>query len=215
MSDLDDLRATTPSAPGAPPLGDLLRASGAQAVPLVRALRDDGLSDPTPCADYDVRSLVNHLFHVVTQFTELARKGQSDFTVTPDYVAQGEDGDGGDDWRERFATAVDTLVDAWSAPGAEEGTTGAMDMPARTVGCMVLLDLTVHVWDLARATGTEYRPDPQDTGVVDTLTGAVAGLAPTARAMGMFADPVPVAADASAFDLLLGTTGRDPHWQRP
>ncbi|MFF2844743.1 TIGR03086 family metal-binding protein [Streptomyces sp. NPDC058001] len=208
MSDLDDLR-TTPPSQDAPPLGDLLRSSGAQAVPLIHGLRDDQLSAPTPCAEYDARSLVNHLFHVVTQFTELARKKPSDFTVTPDYVAEG------DDWRERFTAAVDALVDAWSAPGAEEGTTGAMDMPARTVGCMALLDLTVHVWDLARATGTDYRPDPAGAGVVGTLTDAVAGLAPTARKMGMLADPVPVPADASDFDRLLGTTGRDPRWHRP
>lgn len=197
--------------------GDLLAVAAAHALPVVRNLPDDRLDARTPCAAYDVRALVNHLFHVVVQFQELAAKRNADFGGdTPDYVAEG------DDWRERFAAETERLVAAWSAPGAEEGTTGAMNMPARTVGSMVLLDLTVHAWDLARATGQEYGTG-QASGtaraaasgvpdVVDTLRAAVAELAPTARAMGVLGEPVPVPEDASDFDHLLAATGRDPHW---
>ncbi|MCX4664529.1 TIGR03086 family metal-binding protein [Streptomyces uncialis] len=211
MSDLpkDPASASADRYPPGPALGPLLGASGGQAVSLVRAVPDDALAAATPCADYDVRALVNHLFQVVTQFRELALKKPSDFGDTPDVV--GTDGH----WRDSFAAAVDELVRVWSAPGAEEGTTGAMDMPARTVGCLVLLDLTVHAWDLARATGREYRPDPGGAGVVPVLATAVTGLAPTARRMGMFAEPLPVREDAPDFERLLAVTGRDPGWTRP
>ncbi|MFD4831032.1 TIGR03086 family metal-binding protein [Streptomyces uncialis] len=210
MSDLPkDPASAADRYPPGPALGPLLGASGGQAVSLVRAVPDDALAAATPCADYDVRALVNHLFQVVTQFRELALKKPSDFGDTPDVV--GTDGH----WRESFAAAVDELVRVWSAPGAEEGTTGAMDMPARTVGCLVLLDLTVHAWDLARATGREYRPDPGGAGVVPVLATAVTGLAPTARRMGMFAEPLPVREDAPDFERLLAVTGRDPGWTRP
>jgi uncharacterized protein (TIGR03086 family) len=104
-------------------------------------------------------------------------------------------------------------VAAWSAPGAEEGTTGGMNMPARLVGSMALLDLTVHVWDLARATGQEY--PGADEAVAAELSGAVDELAPTARKMGVFGEPVPVAEGASVFERLLGRTGRDPYWNGP
>ncbi|EGX61571.1 hypothetical protein SZN_01489 [Streptomyces zinciresistens K42] len=138
---------------------------------------------------------------MVAQFQRLAAKESSDFGGTPDAVAAGPD------WRERFAAEADLLVAAWSAPGAEEGRTGGMDLPARLVGSMALLDLTVHGWDLARATG---QGDPgADEAVVAELTAAVAELAPTARKMGVFGEPVPERAGASGFERLLARTGRD------
>ncbi|MEU6681143.1 TIGR03086 family metal-binding protein [Streptomyces sp. NPDC046925] len=188
-------------------IADLLKAATAHAVPVVRAIPDDRLTAPTPCAEYDVKALVNHLFQVTVQFQALAAKQDSDFgAAPPDAVA------GSPDWRERFAKEAGKLVAAWSAPGAEEGTTGAMDMPARTVGCMVLLDLTVHAWDLARATGQEYEAAPESSGVVAVLREAVAGLGPTARKMGVFGEPVAVPEGASELDRLLSETGRDPRW---
>ncbi|MGW0825005.1 TIGR03086 family metal-binding protein [Streptomyces sp. NPDC002845] len=200
-------RSSSPSSSSS--LGVLLRAAVDQAVPVVRAIPDGALGDPTPCAEYDVKALVNHLFHVVVEFRELAAKQSADFTSTPDRVGEGEG------WREGFAEAAGRLVEAWSQPGAEEGTSGEMGLPARTVGCLVLLDLTVHGWDLARATGQEYRPDPAATGLLPLLGGVVAEMAPTGRRMGAFGEPVTVPEEADTFARLLGETGRDPGWRRP
>ncbi|MFI8323481.1 TIGR03086 family metal-binding protein [Streptomyces sp. NPDC085529] len=185
---------------GEAPLGDLLRAAAERAVPLVAATDDSALGASTPCAEYDVRDLLNHLFAVVVQFQALAAKREADFSATPDRLAE-------PDWRERFAAETGRLVEAWTAPGAEEGTSGAMGLPARTVGSMALLDLTVHAWDLARATGREFEPDPE---VVAGLVDEVAGMAPMARKMNVFGDPVEPPAGASVFERLLATTGRDP-----
>ncbi|WP_326774627.1 TIGR03086 family metal-binding protein [Streptomyces sp. NBC_01445] len=191
-------------------IGDLLGVAAERAVPVVRALPDDRLEAATPCAEYDVKALVNHVFQVMEQFQRLAAKQDSDFTQSAaDRVAEGPD------WRERFGEEARKLVAAWSAPGAEEGKTGAMNMPAATVGSMVLLDLTVHVWDLARATGQEYVPEGEALALVERLAGTVAELAPTARSMGVFGEAVPEPADASAFERLLAATGRDPRWAPP
>lgn len=186
-------------------IGELLGMARERAVPVVRGIADVALSAPTPCAEYDVKALVNHVFQVIVQFQRLAAKEASDFGETPDRVA------GSPEWRERLVDEADRLVAAWSAPGAEEGTTGGMDMPARLVGSMALLDLTVHAWDLARATGQEY--PGADEAVVAELAGAVDELAPTARKMGVFGEPVPVAEGTPAFERLLARTGRDPHWR--
>jgi uncharacterized protein (TIGR03086 family) len=186
-------------------ISDLLALAAARAVPVVRALPDDRLAEPTPCAEYDVRALVDHLFHVVVQFQELAAKRNSDFSVTPAYVSEGGD------WRERFAAEAEKLVAAWAEPGADQGVTGAMDMPAETVGCMALLDLTVHAWDLARATGQAY--EGGDDAVVRRLTGAVEEMGPMARKMGVFEEAASVPAGATPFERLLAATGRDPHWR--
>ncbi|MFI8425607.1 TIGR03086 family metal-binding protein [Streptomyces sp. NPDC085479] len=181
-------------------LGVLLRAASDRAVPLVAGTDDASLGAPTPCAEYDVRALLNHLFSVVVNFQALAAKEGADFSETPDRVAE-------PGWRERFAAETGKLVEAWAAPGAEEGTSGAMGLPARTVGSMVLLDLTVHAWDLARATGREFEPDPE---VVAGLVDEVEGMAPMARKMNVFGDAVELPPGASTFERLLATTGRDP-----
>ncbi|MCF1599969.1 TIGR03086 family metal-binding protein [Streptomyces muensis] len=187
-------------------IGELLALARDRAVPVVRGIGDTALAAATPCVEYDVKALVNHLYQVVVQFQRLAVKEASDFGETiPDQVGVGPD------WRDRFAAETDKLVAAWSAPGAEDGTTGAMNMPARLVGAMALLDLTVHAWDLATATGQHY--PSADDAVVAELAGAVAELAPTARKMGVFGDPVPVAESASAFERLLAQSGRDPYWK--
>ncbi|MGA5565551.1 TIGR03086 family metal-binding protein [Streptomyces platensis] len=195
--------ATDPADPP-PPLSALLDAAAQAALPVLRAVRDDQLGRPTPCSEYDVRALLNHLFQVVVAFQTLAAKKDADFSHTPDRL-----GEYGAQWPDRFAEETARLVEAWAAPGAEDGLTGGMQLPARTVGAMVLLDLTVHAWDVARATGRPYAPAP---GCVAELRALAARMAPTARTMNVFAAPVPVPPGASDLDVLLAETGRDPHW---
>lgn len=184
-----------------PRIADLLNTAAAQAAPLVEGTDDASLGAPTPCAEYDVRDLLNHLFSVVVNFQALAAKQAPDFSVTPDRVAEAG-------WRASFGAEAGKLVEAWAAPGAEEGTSGAMGLPARTVGSMVLLDLTVHAWDLARATGRPFEPDP---AVVAGLVDEVERMAPMGREMNVFGEAVDLPEGATAFQRLLATTGRDPH----
>ncbi|MFF3547246.1 TIGR03086 family metal-binding protein [Streptomyces platensis] len=187
-----------------PPISTLLDAAAQAALPVLRAVRDDQLGWPTPCSEYDVRALLNHLFQVVVAFQTLAAKKDVDFSRTPDRL-----GEYGAQWPDRFADETVRLVEAWAAPGAEDGLTGGMQLPARTVGAMVLLDLTVHAWDVARAIGRPYAPA---AGCVTELRALAARMAPTARTMNVFAAPVPVPPGASDLDVLLAETGRDPHW---
>ncbi|MFD6877103.1 MULTISPECIES: TIGR03086 family metal-binding protein [unclassified Streptomyces] len=182
-------------------ISDLLEAAAAGASRVVRGVDDRQLGARTPCAEYDVGALLDHLFHVVIGFQALAARKEADFTHTPHYLDEG--------WRDRFDVETARLVEAWAVPGADEGTTGAMNLPARTVGSMVLLDLTVHVWDLARATGQDFAPDEDGVRALDAL---VTDMGPTARRMNMFADPFPAPPGATAFTALLAATGRDPHW---
>lgn len=183
-------------------ISELLDTAAARTVPVVRGIGDTQLDAATPCADYQVRDLLNHLFLVIRNFRALAAKQDSDFRTTPDRL-QG-------DWRSEFAGETARLAEAWAAPGAEEGEAGAMRMPARTVGGLVLLDLVVHGWDLARATGQDYAPDER---TVAWLAPLVARQAPTARSMGVFAEQVPVGETASDFEKLLAESGRDPGWR--
>lgn len=185
-------------------ISELLDAAAARTVPVVRGIGDTDLDAATPCADYQVEDLLNHLFLVVVNFQALAAKEEADFGSTPERVRG--------DWRDRFARETALLAEAWAAPGAEEGETGAMSMPAQVVGGMVLLDLVVHGWDLARATGQDYVPDER---AVARLAPLVGQLAPTARERGVFAAPAPAEEAATDFEKLLAATGRDPRWSAP
>ncbi|WP_344524644.1 TIGR03086 family metal-binding protein [Streptomyces albiaxialis] len=183
-------------------LSELMERSAHRTVPVVQGVTDARLGDPTPCSEYDVRDLLNHLFHVVVGFQALAAKGTADFSTTPDYL----DGD----WRARFGEETGRLVAAWGEPGTLEGKSQGFGMPQRTVAHMVLGDLTVHGWDLARATGQAYAPDDD---VVGELLPAFEGMGPMAREMGVLGEEVPVPAGAPPFERLLGLMGRDPRWK--
>ncbi|WP_406371398.1 TIGR03086 family metal-binding protein [Streptomyces sp. NBC_01550] len=185
-------------------ISELLAAAADSAAPVVRGIDDGRLGDPTPCAEYDVRALIDHLFQVVVNFQALAARVEPDFGAKPTAVTG--------DWRGRFGEETAKLVAAWDAPGADEGTAGSMGFPARTVARMVLGDLTVHAWDLARATGQEYVPDE---AVVGELGPGLAEMAPNARKAKVFGEPFPVPDGASPFERMLAVTGRDPGWQPP
>ncbi|MFE7774426.1 TIGR03086 family metal-binding protein [Streptomyces sp. NPDC057445] len=189
-------------------ISELLEATTVRAMPVVQGVTAQDMTAPTPCPEYDVRALINHLLHVIVNFQALAAKQDSDFSTTPDRVSAG-DGSGVGDWQGLFEDETRRLVKAWAAPDAETGTAGTLGLPARTVGHMVLLDLTVHIWDLARATGQPYGPDPE---VVTELGPAVEEMAPTARKWGVFGEPAGVPEGASPFGRLLAATGRDPRW---
>lgn len=188
-------------------ISGLLEGAAHRARPVVRGVRDGQLGDPTPCSEYDVRALLNHLLQVVVGFQALAAKGTSDFSTTPDYLVGGDG-----DWRTRFEEETARLVEAWSAPGALEGSSQGMGLPQRTVGGMVLGDLTVHAWDLARATGQDFSPYEPSLPV---LLEGWRELAPTGRKMNVFGEPFPLPEGASPFDELLALSGRDPGWRPP
>lgn len=182
-------------------ISGILKSAAAAARPVVDGLDEAHFDDRTPCAEYGVKDLLNHLFLVVVNFQVLATGAGADFSTTPDRLTG--------DWRGEFGAETERLVAAWSAPEALEGVSAGMGLPQPVVARMALLDLTLHAWDLARATGQDYAPD---AGVVDELLEFLVMMAPMARENGMLGEPVEVSADAPAFDRLLGGSGRDPRW---
>ncbi|MEU8126168.1 TIGR03086 family metal-binding protein [Micromonospora sp. NPDC049049] len=186
---------------------ELLAAAAPRTVDVVRGVSDDQLDLPTPCSDYLVRDLLNHLFQVVVNFQDLAEKRQVEWAEKPDHL--------GDGWRDRFEAETGRLVAAWSDPSTLEGVSPGMGMPQSVIGGMALLDLTVHGWDLAVATGQPYQPAPE---AVAELHALVERLGPTARKMGVFADPPATPTPDPPPDLapnlahLLTQTGRTPTW---
>ncbi|MET0426771.1 MAG: TIGR03086 family metal-binding protein [Actinoplanes sp.] len=178
-------------------ISKLLAAAAERTVPVVQQIQDDQLVLPTPCAEFQVRDLLNHLYQVVESFQALADRQPVDFSTTPDRLTG--------DWRGAFAAETGKLADAWQDPATLEGVSPGMGMPQDVVAAMALMDLTVHGWDLARATGQDYEPDP---AAVTVLQPVAEQLVPQGRRMGVFGDPVPAGPDSGLFERLLALSGR-------
>ncbi|MET7423161.1 TIGR03086 family metal-binding protein [Dactylosporangium sp. NPDC005555] len=164
----------------------------------------DDLGAPTPCAGWDVRALVNHLLHWSPALEGAARKEAVDPGPETDLT--------GGDWRAPLRTRIEATAAAWAAPGAWEGVTrmgGPMELPADLVGGMVLGELVLHGWDLARATGVE--PHFDDV-VLLRVYEEVARSAGMGREMGVYAAEVRVPASAPPLARALALSGRDPSW---
>jgi uncharacterized protein (TIGR03086 family) len=173
---------------------------------VVRGVTPDQLDAPTPCADWDVRALTNHLLQVATAL-HLAgvRQPVPDDLWGRDLMDQGWAGTFDDEGRAGSA--------AWAGPEAMDGmvTMGGAQMPAPMIATMLAGDLALHAWDLARATGQDHHcGDEVATVVCRFLTDT----AEQGRRMGIYAEPVTVADTAPAFERALALSGRDPRWSR-
>ena len=168
----------------------------------VRAVRLGQWQEPTPCAEWDVRALVDH---VVTEqlWAPLLLGG-----ATIDDVGERFDGDQlGDDPVAAWASAAAAAWEAFAAPGALRGHVELSYGRRLADGyCQEMtLDLAVHAWDLARGIGTDERLDEELTQeVLAFIEPQVEQLAGT----GMFAPPVAVGDDADTQTRLLALLGR-------
>jgi uncharacterized protein (TIGR03086 family) len=124
---------------------------------VVAAIEPDQLECPTPCAGWDVRTLLNHVISGNFWAAELA----AGKTIAE--VGDRLDGDvlGGDplDAYDRSAKAAAV---AFEAPGALEAPCAVSygPVPGAVYAGHRFIDVLVHGWDLARATGQDTTLDP-------------------------------------------------------
>ncbi|MFB9516686.1 TIGR03086 family metal-binding protein [Streptomyces purpureus] len=174
------------------------------------AVGDERLGDPTPCPDYVVRDLLAHVVGLSAAFRDAARKDLGANTATdPGSAALVL----ADDWRTALPRRLDELVEAWRDPAAWEGDTqaGGVDLPAAVAGQVALNELLVHGWDLARATGQEYRIT--DRAALESSRTLLAPDPDDPDRGGIFAPVVPVPDDAPLLDRVIGLSGRRPDWE--
>jgi uncharacterized protein (TIGR03086 family) len=174
---------------------------------LLDGVPDSALDAPTPCADTSVAALLDHLMGLAEGLRASARKEPTD---APQPSAQHLD----PQWRAILPRRLDALVAAWREPGAGEGTTtaGGLEFPAAEVALVTLDELVIHGWDLARATGHPYEPDPADVAAIMPFLEAFGS---AEGVPGLFGPAVAVPDAAPAFERALGLSGRDPAWRAP
>jgi uncharacterized protein (TIGR03086 family) len=177
---------------------------------LLDGVTDDQLSAPSP-SDCDVATLLDHLMGLTMSFTKAAEKSTPPGGSRPP-LASAADLD--PDWRAKLPGQLDALAQAWSKPSAWEGMTevGGITLPGEVTGLVALDEVVLHGWDLARATGQDFRCDPASAEAVLGFTERTAQPEQAASRTGLFGPVVPVADDAPTFDRALGFAGRDPAW---
>src|SRR5689334_4797633 len=101
-----------------------LEPAARQLIDLLGSIDDDQLTAPTPCPDYALGDLVDHVGGLALAFAAAARK------APPTGGPSGDASRLGDDWRVRIPAALDDLVVAWRDPDAWTGMTHVgIDLP--------------------------------------------------------------------------------------
>lgn len=161
----------------------------------------EDLDNPTPCTEWDVRTLVGHVLGVVTNMGRGARGEAipSDPAVTSleaDLAAQ-------------FRTVADATLAAWATRAADDTVNvGAGPMPVAAALSVNLIDTTTHSWDIARGTGQDAQiPDQVAATVLAVAQGFVTD---EIRGFAGFGSPVAAGEGASPTDLLVAFLGRRP-----
>lgn len=181
---------------GDSPADELAAADAAWAVlqRVLSGITSDDWSKPTPCSEFDVARLTDHLLHSIAVLggpagAELPEPSPTD---SPEH---------------RVGPAARAALDAWRRHGLDGVVSvGPAEMPARTLVGILALEFLVHAWDYATATG-------RTLDGVESLATYVLGLArtiitPEGRVRAGFDEPVDVGAPASALQQLIAFTGR-------
>ncbi|MGH3532828.1 MAG: TIGR03086 family metal-binding protein [Mycobacterium sp.] len=184
--------------PASPPNDELASAEATLGVlqHVLHPISRDEMSRPTPCSEYDVRQLTDHLLNSITLLGGAAG-------------AHFPDRDAGDSVERQIIGAARPALDAWHRRGLD-GTVaiGPNELPAAAAAGILSLEFLVHAWDYATATGRDVEVADSVTDYVLTLAKNI--ISPQARSTVGFADPVGVADNAPALDRLIAFTGRNP-----
>jgi uncharacterized protein (TIGR03086 family) len=185
-----------------------LLASYENAAVIVSAISHEELAHPTPCPNYDVAALIDHLVEAGHRVAALGRGetpppgDESPHVALADAPAQ-------------LRRAAKEAAVAWDG---ESALTSTFTMPwgeeytGATLVDMYLTELATHAWDLAQATGQLDRLD--GSLALPALDGARAMVKPQYRDMvgpgAPFGAEVPLSPSADDWERLAAFMGRDP-----
>lgn len=182
-------------------LAEVHRRALAATASFVEGVGPDQWQLPT-CTDQDVRSLVNHLV-AGNLWVEPLVSGR---TIAE--VGDRLDGDVlGDDPVAAYRASADQAAAAFARPGALEDPVAVSygPVPGAVYAGHRFIDVLIHGWDVATATGQDATLDP---ALVDACWEVVGPQLEGLQASGAFGTPVDVPPDADAQTRLLAALGR-------
>jgi uncharacterized protein (TIGR03086 family) len=174
----------------------LYRAATDHAINVVDAVRPDQLGSPTPCTEWTVQQLIDHLVGGTEYLMSAAERREP---VQQTHTAARE-------YRRRVADVLKAL----ELPGVMQQTCLSplgFEWPVAQAVAGTFMDVLIHTWDLARATGQADRLEPD---LVDACTTMfLPDMPERGRAAGIVGPAVKVG-DATPQDRLLAAMGRRP-----
>jgi uncharacterized protein (TIGR03086 family) len=171
-------------------------------MPMLHALVDgispDQLGDATPCTNFTVAGVLEHMIAGASAFAPAFRGETAPSPASPPTGTL----------QDRWRAAMIDLLDAVHSPGATERTIAAPfgEVPGAVFARFVAFDGLVHGWDLATATRQPYAPSDGVVREVDAF--ARQALTPAMRDGDTFAAEATPPADASALERVVAFSGR-------
>ncbi|NEA34825.1 TIGR03086 family metal-binding protein [Streptomyces sp. SID13031] len=167
---------------------------------LVARIGGDQLGNRTPCTQYSVRYLLDHVDEGARGFAQAA-------STVDEAAGAALDFDG--DWRQVLGHRLHVLGKAWDDPAAWAGQAdlGGLELPNEVWGRIALTEVVVHGWDLSKATGLPFVL-PEET--TQACYDHVAGFLAQPPVPELWGPPVEVHAEAPLMDRLVGIAGRRP-----
>ena len=153
------------------------------------------LDSDTPCDEWHVRELMNHMLETQRFFVCSARgeKASPPGQTPPSTLL-------GDDPVKSFKRAREETMSTYSDKDV-------LEKSGTTLG-IAFADQLLHGWDLAKATGQDTAMPP---GLAEAAYQTIHGRFTDEQRKGVFKPEIEVGADVSAQDRLLAYTGRNPN----
>ena len=174
---------------------------------IVTTVRPDQAAAPTPCTEWNIRDLLNHIIGTLWLSEALLSDRAPRYPMAPGGLP-------GTDLADEDPAAAYAEASAAALAAAAAGdtltrmhTTPLGVMPGPALAGFTTLDILVHGWDLAKATGQPA--DLDDALVAHALAFAQQAITPGTRAP-RIGPALPVAADAPLTNRLVAFLGRHP-----
>jgi uncharacterized protein (TIGR03086 family) len=164
----------------------------------IAGVRPNQWDAPTPCTEWNVRQLLNHVVGGTKAFLSM-QTGGSPVDRAADHL--------GDDPLASFRASLAQLRSAFAEDGALEKTvtTPFGEAPGLVLVNMRVNEMMVHGWDVAKATGQSTDLDPE---LAAQCAEDFRRLRASGRGAGMFAEAQEAPPGASAADQLAAVAGR-------
>lgn len=158
-----------------------------------RDFTDEDMSRQTPCTEFTVSQLTEHLIRSITNLGGAAGADIDDDATKP--------------LETRIADAAQPALEAWQRRGLEGAAPlGSSHMPATMLVGVLSLEFLVHAWDFAEAVDRDVVVEP---ALAEYVLGLARTIIPTGDRTGTgFADAIPVEHTTDALERLIAYTGR-------
>ena len=166
---------------------------------VVANIKADQLDNQTPCSEFKVRDLLNHVIGGLAMLEGAASGGAP---------AMPEGDQFGDDPGAEYAARRAKLLEAISAEGVFERTWKMPfgELPGAMMAGIAFMEHATHTWDLAKATG---QPTELPSDLVAELDQAIKPMDQMLRMPGVCGPAIEAPADASNTDKLMAFLGRE------